>query len=255
MSAIPKHSEEPQLEPEEMQASAEIAQPDQKALLHEKRIRRYRYLLPVLILIAFFTWSFTTNLIPSESMLPTLKPGDHILTMRSWIAYIGGRAPSRGDIVVFAFPSNLPDLDNIGPDDEKRRISETQQEQLNIPAGSLRHVKGDILIKRVVGLPGETIQLKGHDVFINGKKLPHSYFANLGTPDPVVYYNFAVEEPLKLKDDEVFVLGDNFANSEDGRFWGPLKRRNIVGRFVRVLWNDGRTHAETGGETKPVPTP
>lgn len=253
MSALPKRIETFEEEPvEEMQPPV-----DAKKLRDQKRIDRYKFLLPVLIFIAFLAWGFTTNYIPSESMLPTLKPGDHIVTIRSWLAYPGGRIPSRGDIVVFALPSNLPSFDEIGPLNEKIRISEESQNQLEIPPGSLRRVKGDILIKRVAGLPGETIQIKGRDIYINGKKLEQHYFGVVGKPDPFAYYSFAVDEPLTLKEDEIFVLGDNISNSEDGRFWGPLKRRNVVGKFMGVLWNDGgqAAAAETGGSVNTAAHP
>lgn len=236
MSALPNRIE---IADEPIAEEPEVTAVDDKKARNARRINRYKYLLPVLIIVGFIAWSFTTNYIPSESMLPTLKPGDHILTMRSWLAFPGGRPPARGDIVVFALPSDLAKLDAAGTTEEKRKISEQSQQNLKIPAGSLRHVNGDVLIKRVIGLPGETVQVQDHDVCINGKKLEKRYFAPDGKLEPFAYYPFAVEEPLKIADDEVFVLGDNFSNSEDGRFWGPLKRRNILGKLVSVLWNDG----------------
>ncbi len=86
----------------------------------------------------------------------------------------------------------------------------------------------DYYIKRVIGLPGETIQIKGDDIYINGKVIKENY-----GKDPMVYSGIA-EEPLKLADDEFFVLGDNRTISEDSRYEevGPVKRENIEGRAV-----------------------
>jgi signal peptidase I len=244
MSSLPSRVD-PEPDHREETAPETVADPAQQR--HYKRIGRYKYLLPVLIFVGFITWGFTTNYIPSESMLPSLKPGDHVVTMRTWLAYPFGRAPQRGDVVVFALPLNLPSLDEIGSLEERRRLVAERQEALHIPPGSLRHINGDILIKRVVGLPGETVLIKGRDIFINGRKLSGQQFGAVGKPDPVFYYNFASDEPLTLKQDEIFVLGDNISNSEDGRMWGPLKRRNILGRLVRVLWNDGGQKAAAEG--------
>jgi signal peptidase I len=235
MSAPPERIEPVAEEPEAQEAPAPAVAETENSP-HARRLKRYRYLLPVLIFVAFLVWGFTSNYIPSESMLPTLKPGDHVLTMRSWLAYPGGRVPARGDIIVFAIPE-LPELDDYGETEAKRTLSERRQKQVVIPPGSLRHVKGDILIKRVVGLPGETVQIKGSDIYINGKKLEQRHFG--GDPDPFAWFNFAVDEPLTLKNDQIFVLGDNIANSEDSRTWGPLDLRNVIGKFAGVLWNDG----------------
>jgi signal peptidase I len=187
-------------------------------------------------------------------MLPTLKPGDHIVTMRSWLAYPGGRAPARGDIVVFALPAQLPEMEGEN-ENEMRRIIGDLQERIHIPPGSLKHINADILIKRVVGLPGETVLIKGKDVYINGSKLANSHFGAQGVAGPLQQYPFACYSPLKLSSDEVFVLGDNIENSEDGRYWGPLKRRNILGKFLRVLWNDGGKLSEKGADAAAAGSP
>jgi len=235
--------------------TATSAKESRKAYLHRRRIRAYKVLLPLLIVIGFLAWGYTTNYIPSESMLPTLKPGDHIITLKSWLAYPGGRAPKRGDIIVFALPTPLPRLDEISDQEERRRIMAEFQEKVHIPPGSLRRVKGDVLIKRVVGLPGETIQVNGKEILIDGTKLDQTYFGSQGEVDPEIQFNFAHLAPLKLKEDEVFVLGDNIENSEDGRYWGPLKRTSIIGRYVGVLWNDGGKKAADGAAASEPASP
>jgi len=192
-------------------------------------VRRLKIMLPLLLVLVFLVYAFTTNFIPSDSMLPTLRPGDHILTMRSWLAYPMGRMPARGDIIVFRGP-DLPEEGYPPGADEEQPTGPRK-------FGVFRNESGEILIKRVVGLPGETVQVVGTEVFINGFRMERHYKVIPPTPD-LGDYPFAVQEPLKLGPDELFVLGDNLANSDDGRFWGPLKRSQVIGKFVGVLFHE-----------------
>lgn len=182
-------------------------------------LRRLRLMLPFLILLAFLAWAFTTNYIPSTSMVPTLQPGDHILTLRAWLAYPQGRMPSRGDIVTFIPPEEALLVD--GPVPQRPPIG-----------------RGEVWIKRVVGLPNETVWVGEGRVFINGSPIPTSVYP--GHPNLFFWqYPFASVSPMRLKGDELFVVGDNADDSDDSRSWGPLKRKYIVGRFVRVLFREG----------------
>ena len=90
----------------------------------------------------------------------------------------------------------------------------------------------DYYIKRVIGLPGETVQIKGDTIYINGEEIEENY-----GKDPMVYAGIA-EEPLKLADDEFFVLGDNREVSEDSRYEevGPVKRENIEGKAILRIY-------------------
>ncbi len=90
----------------------------------------------------------------------------------------------------------------------------------------------DYYIKRVIGLPGETVQIKGDTIYINGEEIKENY-----GKDPMVYAGIA-EEPLKLADDEFFVLGDNREVSEDSRYEevGPVKRENIEGKAILRIY-------------------
>src|SRR5579872_3041580 len=186
--------------------------------------RRLKIIFPFLLILVFLSYAFTTNFIPSASMKPNLNPGDHILTMRAWLAYFGGRMPARGDIIVFALPKAQEQA--VGMSDSQ---SETDTEPAGRqPIGVFRLPPGDILIKRVVGLPGESLLFKDGVLHINGKPFSPSYPTLPGDPDFESEYNYAVEHPLKLGPDELFVLGDNGDNSEDGRFWGPLKRKDVI---------------------------
>lgn len=185
------------------------------------RLRRLWLVFPFLVLLAVLAWAYTTNFIPSNSMLPTLRPGDHILTMRSWLAYPHDRMPDRGDIVTFIPPAAA--LRQSG----------------DAPASSgdkLAAIRPEVWVKRVIGLPGETVAVFRSVIYINGEPLPTGVRPNQGL-DPESDTSFS--PPVVLGPDEVYVVGDNMADSDDSRHWGALKRRLIVGKFLRVIFNEG----------------
>ncbi len=187
------------------------------------RLMRMAISLPLLFLLLALILLFTTNFIPSESMLPTLKPGDHILTMRAWAAYPFGKTPQRGDVVIFVLPDKASSrIENPDP--------------ALVPGGRL---KGEILIKRIVGLPGDTIQYFQNELSLNGKVVQEDHEVipeDLSTSGAFVY---GADAPFHVPPGEYFVLGDNRNNSEDSRVWGGLKKEWILGRYVRTLWNEG----------------
>ena len=123
------------------------------------------------------------------SMNPTLQDGEYILVNR--LAYKIGH-PVRGDIVVFSFPMD-PKQD---------------------------------LIKRVIGLPGESISVQDGKVMINGLPLEEPYIA----APPI--YNGTWEVP----EGQLFVLGDNRNESKDSHEWGLLPVENVVGRAILIYW-------------------
>jgi len=123
------------------------------------------------------------------SMNPSLANGEYILVNK--LAYRLGQ-PSRGDIIVFSFP--------LDP----------QQD----------------LIKRVIGLPGETVTIQNGQVFINGVQLDEPYIAE----SPL--YN----DTQLVAADELYVLGDNRNASKDSHEWGLLPMENIVGKAVLIYW-------------------
>jgi signal peptidase I len=132
--------------------------------------------------------------IPSASMEPTLEIGDRVLVNK--LAYRFGE-PERGDIVVFERP----------------------------PASATSGV--DDLIKRVIGLPGETIEAHDGLVFVDGQPLEEPWL-----PDGTFTPDFAPDE---VPEGSVFVLGDNRTNSEASNQFGPIDDELIVGRaFVRI---------------------
>lgn len=124
-----------------------------------------------------------------SSMEPTLRNGQYLV-----VSKIGYRfsEPRRGDIVVFVSPNRA----------------------------------GENYIKRIVGLPGERVEIRDGAVWINGHRLDEPYL-NSGIP-----YTGAWSLGL----DEHFVLGDNRANSSDSHAWGPLPRKNIIGKAWLCYW-------------------
>jgi signal peptidase I len=191
-----------------------------------------------LLLRAFVVEAFQ---IPSGSMIPTLEVGDHIFVSKfayavgipftnTKIAELG--KPKRGDIIVFKFP----------------------------PDQSVDY------IKRVVGLPGETIEVRRNEVFIDGQPMPREFAAEPCTTDdgsaaegeeirhpceawlehlgPVTHVthqdprlgasNFG---PVKVPEGHYFAMGDNRDNSKDSRFWGFVPYKLIKGRALIVWWS------------------
>lgn len=146
--------------------------------------------------------------IPSLSMYPTLHEGDRVLVNK--LSY-RLHDVNRGDIVVFERPA-----------------SETSS---NIPD----------LIKRVVGLPGESIVIADGSVYVDNRKLDESYLpAGTVTSAQSAPYKCTQEAPCVVPPGDVWVMGDNRADSKDSRYFGPIPESTIVGRaFVRV-WPAGR---------------
>jgi signal peptidase I len=135
--------------------------------------------------------------IPSESMVPTLEVNDRLIVEK--ISYYFND-PGRGDIIVF-WPTDT----------------------LRAQNPSLR----DAFIKRVIGLPGETIEVHDGLVYVDGDPLEENYIA--APPD----YEWG---PETVPADSYLVLGDNRNNSYDSHFWGYVPRENIIGRAVVRFW-------------------
>ena len=133
--------------------------------------------------------------IPSGSMRPTLLERDHIL-VNKFVYRI--HEPREGDIVVFKSP----------------------------PGASLDGQERDF-IKRLIGLPGDTIEVKNGAVYRNGQRLNEPYI--LETPD----YEMP---PVKILPDKLFVMGDNRRNSNDSHAWGLLDRKRVIGAAMFRFW-------------------
>jgi len=164
-------------------------------------LREYAEALIVAVLLALVIRTFVVQAfkIPSGSMLPTLQIGDHILVNKFMYSF---RPIQRGDIIVFKFPQ-----------DETRDF-----------------------IKRVIGLPGETVEIRGKRVLINGVPLQEPYavysdgpFAHGGDRDQL--------GPLVIPAGQLFMMGDNRDHSMDSRVWGFLDARKIKGKAFIVYFS------------------
>ena len=196
-------------------------------------------MVPILGFLLFALLGFTHNFIPSGSMEPGLRPGDHILTMREWLAYPHGAMPKRGDVIVFRLAKSAHSGNLDGPDSGAVNAAERGSE-----AAQTKDNGGpDILIKRVIGLPGDVIQVLDNDVYINGKKPKESYPRVPLDATQGYAFPYAVYEPLTVPPGQLFVMGDNRNNSEDSRYWGTLPRKDVLGKFIRILYHESKYDA------------
>ena len=205
--------------------TAKPVKPEPKKAAAKFTFMDYRLLLAIALLIPclFLLAGFSSQFIPSESMIPTLTPGDHIITMKSWLAYPFGAAPKRGDIIVFRL------------DDSRIPVADSKTGEAGTSPES------EILIKRIIGLPNETIFIDGNNIYINGAKLIESHDYVLDSPKLKNTFVFAVGKPYKIPPEQYFVLGDNRLTSFDSRYWGSVPREDILGRFSRVLYHQDYT--------------
>lgn len=136
--------------------------------------------------------------IPSNSMIPTLDIGDRLVIEK--VSY-RLNSPATGDIIVFEPPD----------------ILQVQG-----------YTKDQAFIKRIIGLPGETIDIKNGRVYIGDRPLEEDYITELP--------NYLWEGPVTIPENQYFVMGDNRNNSNDSHIWGFLPKDNIIGRAVFRFW-------------------
>lgn len=177
--------------------------------------------LSAILAFGIRTFVAEARYIPSGSMLPTLQINDRLIVDK--ISY-HFNDPQRGDIVVFMPPETAADCFN-GFQSPNPRNNWT-----NSPANTTNQSNPklkDAFIKRVVGLPGDKVEVKGEQVYINGQKLAEKYI------DAPPSYQFG---PVTVPANSYLVLGDNRNNSCDSHYWGPVPRNNIIGKAVVRFW-------------------
>ena len=207
--------------------------------------KRVSILFTLLMFLVVLMFMFASDFIPSKSMEPNLVPGDHILALRAWFAYPMNAMPARGDIITFRVPVaqlDGPDVQGPPPASDPATQDPNQDDvadRENFASFFKSHAKTEVLIKRVIGLPGDRVLLKGNVVYINGKILKEDYKTVPPDNYTIAMASYAVRTALKVPEGELFVIGDNRNNSDDGRFWGTLKRHYVIGRYVQKLYNEG----------------
>jgi signal peptidase I len=162
----------------------------------------------------------TSYRVPSPSMLPTLRVGQVIVSDN---AALRAHPPALGAIVVFHPPAGA---DAASPTCGAPREGAGSGRVCGVPTAG---ESSQTFIKRVVGLPGDTIALINGAVIRNGRPEPRNYKVEPCAQG--LACNFP--RPVTIPPDEYFVLGDNLPDSDDSRFWGPVKRSWLIG-VVRV---------------------
>jgi signal peptidase I len=172
----------------------------------------YAVTVLVAIALAFLLQAFVVKpfAIPSTSMADTLVIGQRVLVDRVAYHY---RDVKRGDIIVFRRPTP----------------------------------ENDVLIKRVVGLPGDVLSLRDGKLFVNDTQLDEPYVKlENGGPEPTVPADpmaggdpnagWSLEKPFTVPADSYFAMGDNRLDSADSRYWGTVPRDHIIGRAFLTYW-------------------
>ncbi|MEW6268392.1 MAG: signal peptidase I [Thermodesulfobacteriota bacterium] len=174
--------------------------------------REYAEALLVALALALFIRTFFVQAfkIPSGSMLPTLQIGDHLLVNKLLYGIripvygtrlLGYFEPERGDIIVFVYPE----------DREKD------------------------FIKRVVGVPGDEIEIRNKRLYRNGEPVGEEPYAQYSEPSEAgPRDNFG---PVTVPEGHVFVMGDNRDHSFDSRFWGFVPYEDIKGKAFVIYWS------------------
>lgn len=223
-------------------------------------VREYFESAVVTVIMALFGMTFIIQAVkvPTGSMENNILIGDHFLVNKfifssthSWLdRLLPVRSVRRGDVIVFKYP---------------------EDPQTNY-------------VKRVIGLPGETVEIRGTRVYINGRELPErrvfvkspaydaddsslqiiSEDSSSAQASYTVYWEhgedegwlrssvhhgrYGINEPYTVPANSYFVMGDNRDDSQDSRYWGPVPRENIVGRALIVYWSYDEKAAHHNGQ-------
>ena len=184
-------------------------------------IKEYTKAIFIAIIIALFIRTFIVQAfkIPSGSMIPTLQIGDWLLVNKfiygikiplTRKTLIPIKEPQRGDIVVFIYP-----------------MDRTKD-----------------FIKRVIGVTGDVIEIRNKKIYINGSPFDDTY--GVFTDSLILPRSMQPRDnfgPVKVPEGHIFAMGDNRDNSYDGRFWGFVNLKDVVGRAFIIYWSwNGEKH-------------
>jgi signal peptidase I len=187
-------------------------------------LREYFEALLAAVVMALFvrTFVFQAFQIPTGSMEPNLLVGDHLIVNKmifapTWSgperAILPGREIARGDIVVFKYPEE-PDRD---------------------------------FIKRVIGLPGDRLEVRKQKVFINDAPIEEPYAHVAPTARPLTQADLREDYgPVTVPRDQYFMMGDNRWNSQDSRFWGFLPKSYVKGQALFIYFSFEETGSLIG---------
>jgi len=213
-------------------SAGKVTKAESQSLAKSKStFREYAEAIGMALLLALFIRTFIVQAfkIPSGSMIPTLQIGDHILVNK--LAYgirvpfledyvIDFSKPKRGDVIVFIFPED----------------------------------RSKDFIKRVIGLPGETLEVRNKKVYINGKPLEDKYVHFIFPPEERAPgdVSFDVSDkrdygPVTVPERHYFMMGDNRDNSEDSRYWGFMPADYIKGKALFVYFSFTDPEARDSG--------
>lgn len=152
-----------------------------------------------LVVYLFFLQPHQVN---GQSMVPNFQSGEHVLTDKITFRM---RDPQRGEVVVFHAP----------------------------PAANCPEGTGCDFIKRILAVPGDTVEVKDNAIWINGQRLPEPY---IPADFPIMPGNATKGTSLYMGADEYFAVGDNRPYSSDSRAWGAITKSDIIGRVFFRYW-------------------
>jgi signal peptidase I len=225
-------SEKPYYEERQFQTSSEETRRERRARRRIPRKSGGAIEFVVILLISFalvfgFVRPFVVEAfyIPSQSMVPTLKVQDRVLVNKFIYRF---SEPQRGDIVVFQSVEGGPLPPPQNPIKKAIRYFRVLV-GAEAPTGAPR----EDLIKRVVGVPGDEIAVRGGTLFVNGEPQIEPY-VNKKFPDRSTF------APTTVPEGHYFMMGDNRANSRDSRFFGPVPKKNIEGEAFLRFWPPDR---------------
>jgi len=171
-------------------------------------VREYFESIVITAIIALFATTFTIQAfkIPTGSMESNLLIGDHLLVNKFVYglhnSLLSGllpyKEPKRGDVIVFKYP-NTPEV---------------------------------AYVKRLIGMPGDTVEIKGRTVYINGNPLKEDYTQHIN-PNSI----YDEDGPFKIPEGQYFAMGDNRDNSMDSRAWGNVPRDYLLGKPLVTYWS------------------